>query len=334
MKRFTSILTADSNGIQRNIPNKRYWKWEINELGFRGKAIALEKKEDQIRIVCLGGSETFGYYESIGKEWPSQLGEMLKDKFPRVEVINASVAGLHPAHRKEYVKRYILPLKPDIMILYHHRFTIFAREQMRGITVVKRVGKTKKKTARNPIKLLIAHIRYLSQKELVGGRYLAGWLSNRINMWRTLGKIRKNEKRYLVDKEPLDEVPKNIVLAYEKDLRVFCDYLKDNDITPVLSTFPYLVTASNKDRCRYQLLAIRRFCVELSENGILYAIKTVNEMIRRMAEEENIVFIDNDKLIPKTKEYFVDNFHYTDRGAEVITRNFHYILEHCMLLKC
>lgn len=196
MKRFTSILTEDSNGIQRNIPSKRYWKWEINELGFRGKAIELEKKEGKIRIVCLGGSETFGYYESKGKEWPSQLGEMLKDKFPRVEVINASVAGLRTTHKKEYVKRYILPLKPDIMIVYHQRLSMFITEQMRGVTTGKRVGKTNKKTTRNPVGLLSSHIRYLFENEQVGEKYLLRWLSKRIAMGKLRRKIEKEKKNF------------------------------------------------------------------------------------------------------------------------------------------
>ena len=335
MKRFTSILTEDSNGIQHNIPNTRYWKWKINELGFRGKAIAAEKKKGQIRIVCLGGSETFGYYEGRGKEWPSQLEKMLKDTFPGVEVINAAVAGLQTKNRKEYVQKYILPLKPDILILYHHRFIIFLKEEMRGVINTKGARKATKKTTRNPVGLFDAHIKYLFENEQAGERYLylARWLSKRITMWKLRRKIEKREKKFLVNKEPLDEAPEHLVVVYERDLRLFIDYLKENNIIPVLSTFPFLTTASNKDKYHYELLATRRGCVELSENGILDGLKKLNEMIRRIAEEQHIFFIDNDHLITKTKEYFVDNFHYTDKGAEVIAKNIHYILDHCELLK-
>jgi hypothetical protein len=332
MKRFTSILTEDSDGIQRNIPNTRFWKWEINELGFRGKAIELEKKEGQIRIVCLGGSETFGYYESKGKEWPAQLGKMIQDKFPRAEVINASVVGLQTSHRKDYIKQYILPLKPDILIFYQHRFMIFIREQMRGIPPAKKLAKINKKTRRNPVGLLNAYIRYLFNNE-AGVRYLPRWLPKHIAMWNLRRKIKKRENKFLVNKEPLDEAPKHLALAYEKELRSFCDYLKENNIIPVLSTFPFLTTASTKDDYIYELLFMRRYCVELSENGLLDGIKKLNTMIRRIAEEQHMVFIDNDNMIPKTKEYFIDYVHYTDKGSEVIARNFYHTLEHSGLLR-
>jgi lysophospholipase L1-like esterase len=333
LKRFTSILTENSNGIQRNIPNKRYWRWEINELNFRGRAIELEKKKSQIRIVCLGASETFGYYESKGKEWPSQLGKILKDKFPRVEVINVSGKGLYPTHKKEFVKKYILPLQPDILILYHHRFIRFLRDQMRGITGEKRAKKANKKTTRNPVEFLSAHMRYFFENEQGEKRYLPKWLSERNALRKLLRKIKKREKKFLVEKEPLDEVPEHLVVAYERNLRVFIDYLKENNIILVLSTHPFLTTESNKDKYHYELLHTRQSCVELSEQGMINALTKHNEMLRRIAQEHHFFCIDNDHLIPKTKEYFIDNFHYTDKGAEVIAKNIHYFFDHCGLLK-
>ena len=331
MHRFVSMLTEDHEGIQRNIPNRRYWKWEINELGFRGKAIELEKKEGQIRIVFLGGSETFGLFERNRKEWPAQPGKMIHDKFPRAEVINAAVTGLKPSQRKEYVKRYILPLKPDILILHHHRFSIFVRNQMRGISDTKQ-AKADMRTTRSPGELFKAHMWYIS-KSPWGQRYLPRFLFKRVAMRKILRKIKKREKKFLAYKEPLDEVPQHLALVYEKELKSFCDYLKENSIIPVLSTFPYLTTASNKDKYKYELLFIRRYCVELSEKGILDGTIKMNEMIRRVAEEQHTFFIDNDHLIPKTKEYFVDNYHYTNKGAEVIARNYYHILNHAGLLR-
>lgn len=128
-------------------------------------------------------------------------------------------------------------------------------------------------------------------------------------------------------------MPEHIVVAYERDLRLFIDYLRENNIIPVLSTFPCLTTASNKDKYHYELLATRKSCIELSEQGVLDCLTKLNEIIRRVAQEHHLFFVDNDHVIPKTKEYFVDNFHYTDKGAEVIAKNIHYIFDHCELLK-
>jgi len=132
----------------------------------------------------------------------------------------------------------------------------------------------------------------------------------------------------------MDEVPENTILEFEKDLRLFVHYLKENHIVPVLSTYPALITPFNKDTHKNTLLATRlTFCVELSEEGILDASKKTNDAMRRIAKEENLAFIDNDYLIPKTLEYFGDNFHYTDKGSGLIAKNFYDLLNHCELIK-
>jgi hypothetical protein len=147
-------------------------------------------------------------------------------------------------------------------------------------------------------------------------------------------RIRRKEKRYLIHKEPLNEVPDNIIFEYERNLTAFIHYLKENHVVPVLSTFPALVTPYNKDIYKDLLLMTRLvFCIELSEEGILNALRQLNHVIRKIANEENLILIDNEVLIPKTREYFGDNFHYTDKGAEFVARNVYDILDSANLIK-
>jgi lysophospholipase L1-like esterase len=344
-KLYSILVEVDRNGIPHNIPSARYGKWGINSLGFRGKEIDLEKKEGQIRILCFGVSETFGFYESKDKEWPSQLGEILRDKFPRVEVINASVVGLNLKKNKDYIEKYVLPLKPDIMIIVQ-TYLIYLKELMRGGERKHLVGNVKGKKVKNPkdegdqkwVGYNLTKIRtvgsVLPKLEETIERCLGEWLSTYINLWRLRRRIRKKEKKHLIHKEPMDEVPENIILEFERDLRLFVHYLKENNIVPVLSTYPALITSFNKDVHEAILLATRlTFCIELSEEGILDASKKTNEAMRRIAQEENLAFIDNDHLIPKTLEYFGDNFHYTNKGSELIAKNFYDLLNHYQLIK-
>jgi lysophospholipase L1-like esterase len=332
--KYSILLEEDSNGIIHNVPNARYEKWEINSFGFRGREINLEKREDQIRIVCLGASESFGLYESKNKEWPSQLGEMLKDPFPRVEVINASVIGLNFDKRKDYVEKYVLPLKPDILILLNQRFVLFVKDTIRGLERREGVNQGKGRGAENPIKVLLSRGKSLSKLDQAIGRCLPTSLSTAIRMWRLREKIRRKEKRHCINQTPMDEVPENIVLEYEKDLRLFIRYLDENHILPVLSTYPALITPFNKDIHKNLLLATRHvYCIELSEIGLLDASKKLNDVVRRVAEEYRLPFVDNDRLIPKTLEYFGDNFHYTNKGAEFIAKNFYDLLNQGQLIK-
>jgi len=334
---FVNLFEEDLNGICHGVPNATYQKFTMNSLGFRGKEIDFEKKEGGIRIVCFGGSETFGFFENQDKEWPFQLEEMLRDKFPTAEVINASVVGLRVKKRKDYVAKYVLPLKPDIMIIFHQRFLEYVKDSIRGVDEKGLASKIRGERVKNPAvdPTTVSAKRAHSKIVDVLIRCLPEGLLTQHRLWKLRRRIRRKEEKYLIHKEPMNEVPNNIVFEYERNLTGFVHYLKENHIVPVLSTFPALVTPFNKDTYKDLLLATRLlFCIELSENGILNAIRQLNHVIRRIAKEENLILIDNEDLIPKTREYFGDNFHYTDKGAEFLARNVCDILNHSSLIKC
>ena len=107
----------------------------------------------------------------------------------------------------------------------------------------------------------------------------------------------------------------------EKELNAFIDYLKEKNIVPVMPTFPFLTTFSNKDAYKKFLMETRlMFFIEFSEDGILDAMSKLNNLIIKTAEKQNVVCIDIDNLLPKTLEYFADELHYTDKGAELIAQ--------------
>jgi lysophospholipase L1-like esterase len=329
LKLARAVLAEDSSGIRHNIPGVKYGIWEINSLGFRGKEVDLKKKEGQIRILCLGGSETFGVFESKDREWPSQLGEMLRNQFPRAEVINASVAGLTLKRKKAYVEKYVLPLKPDIMITTQGALLPIT-DLMRGVQSKRLGSKVKRKKF---LREFVAENRVLLKLGETIKKGLPVGLSTYLRLWRLRSKIRKKERKHLANKQPMDKLPEHIILEFEEDLRSFTQYLKENHIVPILLTYPTLFTNMNKCFYRYLLLSIRRLCVELSDDGVIDASEKFNDSIRRMAEKQNVALIDNDHLMPKTLEYFVDYSHYTDKGAEFIAKNIHHFLNHSGLIK-
>jgi lysophospholipase L1-like esterase len=90
----------------------------VNLYGLRGLDIS-EKKPHTKRIICLGGSTTWGMSLDYEDSYPKILQEML-DAHPgplRYEVINAGI----PAHKLPNIIRLtehrLLPLQPDIIIL-------------------------------------------------------------------------------------------------------------------------------------------------------------------------------------------------------------------------
>lgn len=91
-----------------------------NGLGFRGGDVSAEKPEDTYRIVAVGGSTTYSVHvEDYRESYPDLLNDYLHNAgFDSVEVINAGVSGYSSYDNLINLSFRVLPLKPDLIILY------------------------------------------------------------------------------------------------------------------------------------------------------------------------------------------------------------------------
>ena len=65
---------------------------ELNENGFRGPIIPYQKQQDEIRILALGDSVTFGTGVAVKDSWPMQLQRELQKLSPNsVSVVNTAI---------------------------------------------------------------------------------------------------------------------------------------------------------------------------------------------------------------------------------------------------
>lgn len=93
-----------------------------NADGYRGKAVPLDKREGVLRVLCLGGSTTYGWTVAKPEEaYPAVLEEMLRTNLPPgftdVEVINA---GLPWGTSAEILTHYHFKYhyyRPDLVII-------------------------------------------------------------------------------------------------------------------------------------------------------------------------------------------------------------------------
>jgi len=87
-------------------------------MGFRGPEIR-EKISGLKRIVCLGGSTTFGEGLDYTDTYPALLQEMLDSKADegKFDVINGGQPGLKLSQINSLIKHEIIQLNPDIVIL-------------------------------------------------------------------------------------------------------------------------------------------------------------------------------------------------------------------------
>jgi lysophospholipase L1-like esterase len=93
----------------------------VNNVGCRGEDVA-PAKGDAFRIVCLGESTTMGQtLFATDRPWPEVLEERLNrpERRRRIEVINAGWASYDVRHAAIRLRRFVLDLQPDLVVVYH-----------------------------------------------------------------------------------------------------------------------------------------------------------------------------------------------------------------------
>ena len=104
--------------IDLSIDTSCYMK-QYNSHGFRDEEIDVKKKDTSFRIFAVGGSTTYGSASNNNETWPGHL-ERLLSKITEIDVnvINAGISGAASKSEFELIKNKIIPLEPDLIIMY------------------------------------------------------------------------------------------------------------------------------------------------------------------------------------------------------------------------
>lgn len=93
-----------------------------NSLGFRGPEVVTPKPAGTFRILCLGGSSTYGHGPtSNDTTWPARLQAYLSQAKPDalIEVVNGGCQGYSSFESLANLAFRGLPLQPDLVVVYH-----------------------------------------------------------------------------------------------------------------------------------------------------------------------------------------------------------------------
>jgi len=116
-----SVYTEDPNPrlLYRLKPNSAIRKIEINSIGERGPERKISKKPNLFRIICVGGSNTFGAGLWNRETWPAQLEALLNLEVKGekgFEVWNMGASGYAPSQMVELSIEIINKYNPDILM--------------------------------------------------------------------------------------------------------------------------------------------------------------------------------------------------------------------------
>jgi hypothetical protein len=108
---FSKFQQPDFSYVQR-----------VNNLGLRGEDVAVEKPAGTVRVLMLGDSFTMGKGVEDGETFSVLLDKALNREIGacggrQIQVLNAGVDSYAPVLENIQLKKYLSPLKPDVVVL-------------------------------------------------------------------------------------------------------------------------------------------------------------------------------------------------------------------------
>lgn len=295
----------------------------VNALQFRGHEVVVPKPAGTVRVVCVGGSTTFDILARTDEAtWPAQLERRLRAKHPRVEVVNAGVAGYTiDSYLEPGMWKRIAALEPDVVLGYfatnevaeeaRRRFDVkwlhcpsSDFEQRRGDPpspeACPRCGQKLEVRDEATPPLLERTVKAITDWSLFAYK-----VQLFVMLFRKAPAVSGDH-----------ELPASAAATFEQKLRELVRRTKALGARPALGTFALRWRADQPAEKQRELAAgAFPIYVGLSLEGIDHAFEAYNAAIARVARGEGGVLVPVASALSGESELFGDFVHFSEAGS-------------------
>ena len=313
------LVTRDSVTL-RGRADYRYQKWAMNDLGFRGKAIAPQAARDVTRIVVLGASESFGLFETEGGEYPAVMQQLFDSIAPgRFEVVNVALPGLSLAAMVPYVEHVVAPLEPDIVVMYPSPSFFLEVSPPAEDFKLPPLAASANAPTQSLARRTIGTFRVLEKTKVVVKRILPTRIQLEMREWRLARARQDHEQDWVWRSVPADRME-----IFERHLARVVDGVERTGARTLL------VTHMNRflhregplsEADRQHLLALTSSYFPRATEDVAVGVDSVaNAIVRRIASARGAVVADAEARLAPDSVNFADYSHFTDEGARAMAR--------------
>jgi lysophospholipase L1-like esterase len=268
-------------------------KMTINRLGMRGPEVS-EKQAGKLRILCVGGSTTFGLYASSNETtWPARLEQQLLAAGKSVEVLNAGAPGWTSRASMTNLELRGFALQPDIVVVYHAYNDLMSNLEDAYVTESKIDD--------------VEALRKPSVKHPLGWSALFRFMRSR---------IRSPHRELREKRDVLREVGAE---AFARNLRRLIRRSREVGAKVMLCSFPtaYRDTfeASKADKVPHVELWYDSLC-PITYPNLIKGMALYNERLRAVCAEAKAPLVDLAKTFPPQVELYHSPLHHSDAGEK------------------
>ncbi len=279
--------------IADGLENKPY-RMRVDGNGFIMPSAVHEKPD--VSVVFLGGSTTECHYMDENSRFPYLVGRNLESALgKRVNAYNGGQAGNNTLHCNLLLQGKVLPMRPRVAVLM---------EAINDLTFIAVYGDYWSPSATRGI---------VQDKEY---NIFKRWIIANVIGHKTPEADATDE--FANARTPAKNLSPDMVAAhYRKNIELFVFLCRQHDITPVLMTQFNRFTDELTPNLREQFQPVfNKWGIGYEQYHANY--NALNETMRQVAKERNILLIDLDRLVPKTKDYMYDVVHLNADGARLV----------------
>ena len=274
----------------------------IDSLGFRGADFLPTKPPNVFRVICMGESSTFGFFDRDEFTYPATLERLFRERRGKggsqVEVINTGIPHANSDNILAMFRTELLRYQPDIITVYAgYNDAAFMMDE---------------NALQATLRWVHAHFAtYVALKRLMS--YLGG--PEMHSRWsRYLPSADSGQVKHQIDLH---------VARYERNLRAIVALAKANGIRVVFIKQPMTIDyrrefVHNATPYHGQVADARN---RLSQGSSLSGLQTtilvhsaLMDVLTRLARELDIPIIDNIAIVDEHPEYFASYVHLTEQG--------------------
>jgi hypothetical protein len=248
----------------------------------------------------MGASETLGYYESPGKEYPAQLADTLR-VHGCFEVLNTAVAGMSLPGQIQLWENWVSRFKPDVVLIYPTPTIYLGTEAPRFSSLPR--GTTTRPKAQFAFRILdrlqskVEYPAFIQQRRIA--KRIAFETSNKPEGW-------------LFEKQPQDRL--ELLRAHLDSL---VRSIRSRGALPVLATHAMRFQLPLSPQEQQLLSSWRQFTPRATETTLLSFETGAADVVRQLAKENGVPLVDLAAFMTGKPPLFADFTHFTDTGAAV-----------------
>ncbi len=309
---FARSLLAPRQGLVSRLHSSGQESFYINEAGYRGVSLPVQKPKGERRVVIIGGSAVFDPFaiDKMGQEptdWPSLVEYELKDRgYENVRVINAGIPGHASFDSLGRLYSQLWMYDPDFVLLYNGWNDIkYFRKLSQSAPLISLYH------PRDEMENPFIHYQGILDRLFSYSQFYTRYVRGRY----FLSKLKVGLEGQIEEGKPQDTYSPFGPRQFRLNVELFVDTCRNIGATPVLLTQATLVSEQNSAEDRVRLKGGYDL-QKLTHEALVRAYKEIYEVIRSVSNKKSVRMLDLASQLNGQSALFADSVHTTRKGSK------------------